>query len=447
MAVSPDLSFLLVIGLQNLVMLTLLSRTPRNSFLRWICLPSILYFAYLEILLTRLTSTSFDVKIRTGGHAFTFLIQFIDLLFITNVDLTTTIQPNRLQTAWRYLLTIRGIGTPWQLKQLPAYPRVLRTNPPPSRTQYAVRHLAIVVWQVLFLRLLAHPSLHPSQPFYDDGQEFSYRLTQWPSRLVSTYILGVIPSYLFLDILYRCGAMVAVGTGLQTMADWPPLFGNLADAWTLRGFWGKFWHQYLRWPFTTLSTFLTGQVLGLRRHSLLERYLNTFLIFFLSMASHTVCEIVAGVEGGHRGNFLFFAAQVPAIMFEDAVRYVWGWWVMRRQQYVVAGQSLQWRMRTQKEEEEREEGKGVTAAAAAAAPSPPPRLWQRMLGASWVITWIAFSWTWYYFPIIRSMIKQEDRMVAPPPGAATDWDWRTSGLLGLVVGGAVLLRVVFRAEL
>ena len=28
--------------------------------------------------------------------------------------------------------------------------------------------------------------------------------------------------------------------------DWPPLFGRLSDATTIRDFWGKFWHQQLR---------------------------------------------------------------------------------------------------------------------------------------------------------------------------------------------------------
>ncbi|PYI13578.1 hypothetical protein BO86DRAFT_121797 [Aspergillus japonicus CBS 114.51] len=445
MAISPDLCCAVVMALQNLIMITLLTRTPKGSFMRWICFPSMVYLAYLEGVLNNLSAATFMFKMRTGGHSFTFLIQLINLLYITDVDLTTL--PNRSKAAFQLLLTIRGIGTPWQPKNIPPFPAVMQTNPPPGRTQYVVRQLAIIIWQGLFLRLLAHPRLHPDPSFYNRGREFSYRLDQWPGRLACTYIVGLIPSYLFLDMMYRGAAILFVGSGDHSVSQWPPLFGSLADSYTCRGFWGKFWHQYLRWPFSSFSTCVTTRILKLSRPSLVERYLNVFIVFSLSMIMHMIGDIVAGVEGGaHFGTALFFLSQIVAIMFEDTVQYVWRTTVAQRSRRPRGP------AHTGPEANQKQKNGGVNADADAAVPAAITRdaaavspLWQRCVGFVWVVLWIAVSWSWWYYPIIRTMIKHGD-LSATSSGKDVVPGWELPMVVGLVAGGAVLLRVVFKAE-
>ncbi|OJK04702.1 hypothetical protein ASPACDRAFT_38260 [Aspergillus aculeatus ATCC 16872] len=438
MAISADLCCGVVMALQNLIMITLLTRTPKGSFLRWICFPSMVYLAYLEGVLNSLSASTFMFKMRTGGHSFTFLIQLMNLLYISNVDLTTL--PNRSKAAFQLLLTIRGIGTPWQPKNIPPFPAVMQTDPPPGRTQYVVRQLAIIIWQGLFLRLLRHPLLHPDQSFYSPGQEFSYRLDQWPGRLACTYIIGLIPSYLFLDMMYRGTAILFVGTGDHSVSQWPPLFGSLADSYTCRGFWGKFWHQYLRWPFSSFSNCVTTRILKLPRPSLVERYVNVFIVFSLSMIMHMIGNTIAGVEGGYFGSILFFLSQAVAIMFEDAVQSVWRAAVARRSRTPV-----------RLEDEQKQKNEDVNADATPTATrgggggAAVPLLWQRCVGFVWVVLWIAYSWSWWYYPIIRTMIKHGD-MSATSSGKETVSIWELPTLMGLVAGGAVLLRVVFKAE-
>lgn len=37
------------------------------------------------------------------------------------------------------------------------------------------------------------------------------------------------------------------------VGDWPPLFGTLAEPWTVRRFWGKFWHRVVMPTFTSCA--------------------------------------------------------------------------------------------------------------------------------------------------------------------------------------------------
>jgi hypothetical protein len=45
---------------------------------------------------------------------------------------------------------------------------------------------------------------------------------------------------------YAYMSAFAVGTGLSSPQDWPPLFGEASKTTTLRYFWGAFWHQGIR---------------------------------------------------------------------------------------------------------------------------------------------------------------------------------------------------------
>ncbi|RAL17072.1 wax synthase family protein [Aspergillus homomorphus CBS 101889] len=472
MAISPDLCFVGILVLQNLVTITLLTRTPRSSFLRWICLPSMLYLTYLEVVLNRLGETGFVIKIRTGGHAFTFLVQLVNLLFVTNVDLTT--KADKSKVAFQLLLGIRGIGTPWQIKHIPPFPRVMRTHPP-GRTQYVVRQLAIVIWQTLFFRLLTSPVLAHDPSIYGYGQEFVYTPRNCLNRFSATYIEGVIPAYLFLDIVYRLGAIICVGSGDHSISQWPPLFGTLARSYSIRLYWGRFWHQYLRWPFTSISNCITVRILRLPKPSLLEYYVNAFIVFALSGYMHIIANVVAGVEGADRSVWLFFLAQVPALMFEDGVQYLWGALqryrqrrrrrrgcghgyglkVQREGRVVQEQQTLQGQQRGEK-------GDVVGAVAAAASPGADvdadavadvdagagaglPPLWQRCVGYAWLTAWLAFSFPWWYYPIMRTLKMKTGQSAATlSSGGAVGLE--VPVLAGLVAAGAVVLHVVFKAE-
>ncbi|KAI5980353.1 hypothetical protein EDC04DRAFT_3152737 [Pisolithus marmoratus] len=53
-------------------------------------------------------------------------------------------------------------------------------------------------------------------------------------------------TYAGLNRVYSVVAVIAVGTGLHEPRLWPPPFGKWKDAYTIRRFWGRTWHQFTR---------------------------------------------------------------------------------------------------------------------------------------------------------------------------------------------------------
>ncbi|PYI11838.1 hypothetical protein BO78DRAFT_358608 [Aspergillus sclerotiicarbonarius CBS 121057] len=419
MAISSDLLCNTVVLLQCLITLFLLVRTPKGSILRWICLPSLVYMAYLEGVLVRISNHNVFTKVTLSGMPFTTIIQLINLLLITGIDLTE--QPgttrDKLVAAFAILQTYRGIGTKWQAKNVPQQPSVLQRNPP-SRAQFIRRQMAIAIWEALslvFVLIVFVPHIRPhfgGTYLYGPGREYMYAdssIEQLLARVKSAFILGFPGSMLFLDSTYRMGSIFAVGAGISTVDSWPPVFGSLRESYTVRGFWGKFWHQYLRWPYTSFSTAITCRILRLPKPSLLERYLNLTIVFALSAIMHVVTNIVSGIEGGNTGTTIFFLSQAGAIIFEDAVQHCWAVFLQREKPN--------------------------------AAETP---LWQRCVGFMWVFCWLGATFPWWWYPIIRAL-------------GAYDWSetldviqglgLTRSNLSAMVVGGGVFLRIAFGAEI
>ncbi|RAK97495.1 acetyltransferase pyr8 [Aspergillus ibericus CBS 121593] len=418
MALSPDLLCNLVVLLQSSIALILLVRTPKGSILRWICLPSLVYMAYLEGVLVRISNHNVFAKVTVSGMPFTTIIQLINLLLVTSIDLTEHpgSTKDKLVFAFSILQSLRGIGTKWQARNVPQQPLVLRRNPP-SRAQYIQRQIAIIIWEALSLiwvLMLFVPHVKPDHDgiyLYGPGREFSYAdssVEQLLARAKVAFVLGFPGSMLFLDSSYRMGSILAIGTGISKVESWPPVFGSLRESYTVRGFWGKFWHQYLRWPYTSISTAITCRILRLPKPSLLERYLNLTIVFALSATMHVVTNVVSGIEGGNTGTMIFFLSQAGAIAFEDTIQHCWA--VLQREK-------------------------------ANAAETP---LWQRCVGFIWVFCWLAATYPWWWYPIIRSL-------------GAYDWSemldvihglgLTKSNLSPMVVGGGIFLRIAFGAEI
>ncbi|KAI6112837.1 membrane bound O-acyl transferase family-domain-containing protein [Pisolithus sp. B1] len=56
--------------------------------------------------------------------------------------------------------------------------------------------------------------------------------------------------YAMLTCMHCVAAVLAVGLNLNKPQAWPQLFGRWKDAYTIRKFWGKVWHQMLRYNLT-----------------------------------------------------------------------------------------------------------------------------------------------------------------------------------------------------
>ena len=163
---------------------------------------------------------------------------------------------------------------------------------------------------------------------------------------------------------------------IDDSSDWPALFGAPWHAYTIRRFWGRFWHRCVTPPAGVWSS-KAAQCLGLPKGSRAEKTAVAFGIFFLSGVFHS---LVAWIKGGMApwSDVLFFIANFGIVALEMVVTNVF-----RRVLKIIGCQELP-------------QNKG-------------PRVLGRFLGYLWVFSW--FFWVtprWLYPKYYAMSLRAED---------------------------------------
>lgn len=137
--------------------------------------------------------------------------------------------------------------------------------------------------QVYFRRLLL-PSSQEVNGYEHDA--VTLRETLLRTAFVAYWTFSAVA---MLDGAHAALSLLSVSIlGFDTPAEWPPIFGPLTQAWSMRRFWGKFWHQIIRRTYTNYGELVSRRILGLRKGSALDKLIVIFAIFFLSGVSHGV---------------------------------------------------------------------------------------------------------------------------------------------------------------
>ncbi|KAJ5087018.1 hypothetical protein NUU61_008325 [Penicillium alfredii] len=415
------LEILLLYAAHGLVPATLLLTTPRRALLRYLSIPCLLYIAHRSIRVASALGPGF-IWCEFARLFVTVVLQALNLLLINpkdGTDLPLDAGKNgsvaRLYYATRLFTQPRGINTPWQVKNAPSQPAYYqrRNLHHPPRGRFLIRQIVIAIWQYLALDVFCtlalrqalehkkHESL-PAQPSWDLSVE------QWIERIVSNLVAGFVVSRILIDFHHRAFSVLVVGFGLDSPSNCPPLFGRAADVDSLRGFWANFWHQLLRQPLTSVSTFITRDLLGLPPRSLLERYMNVFIVFLLSGGLHVILDIVQGIPAQESGALLFFAMASLGLMIEDGIEALW--------------RSI-WKRKDEKKTD-----------------NQVPPLWQRALGLFWAMAWLGVTSTWYFYP---QMLRPQNQVLVPFSLAS---QIGLSTLAGVVLVGGVVVALVFEVE-
>ena len=203
--------------------------------------------------------------------------------------------PSTLKTAWEKLH--------WGIDALFS-PR-MGTKPyrrdPPGRTRrgFLLRRFTVLVCIVsLWLYIRDGDRFYPKDLEPEDWR---------PSK---TYMMPQIinGTLTFRDIWFRavmcfyaysgsalciCGghticALIAVGILNSPLQSWPPLFGDIREAYTLRRWYSHFWHKAMRKAFTIHAVVVTEKCLGLRKHTVAGRSIIVLLSFLFSGIMHSI---------------------------------------------------------------------------------------------------------------------------------------------------------------
>ncbi|OGM40168.1 hypothetical protein ABOM_011676 [Aspergillus bombycis] len=119
---------------------------------------------------------------------------------------------------------------------------------------------------------------------------------------------------------YNLFALIGNVLGLSAPKDWPPFYGSPLEAYSLRRFWSRFWHQINTHKFNSISNFILRNVFNIQaRRGLIPKYARTATIFSISAVMHFLVDISAGVPVRKSGAIPFFCTQAFGIVIEDAI--------------------------------------------------------------------------------------------------------------------------------
>lgn len=217
----------------------------------------------------------------------------------------------------------RGIGNFWEVKSVPPFsskdprPHIL----PPlelfiarsaiSLLLCSIVHDYAVDAQLSLNQNLVQPPLVPLLSRY-----WQVTAEELKANFVSTVGYWTV-QYCMMQVFYSLFAIIAVCTAPSDLKLWRPLFGSIGLAFTLRGFWGNFWHQCLRSGLEGPANFLAHEVFRLPQTGVLQRYAKILVCFAISGAMHVAADIGGSLPMEQSGALRFFATQALGFVFED----------------------------------------------------------------------------------------------------------------------------------
>ncbi|PNP46121.1 hypothetical protein TGAMA5MH_02156 [Trichoderma gamsii] len=207
----------------------------------------------------------------------------------------------------------RRIGTRWQIK----VPASTEDDSISGRVRFLFKRLGVFIACYLFIDLCSAGPPPDSSMITREKQTISYLLAGTGAtsedigfRVITT-IVFLINAALGVIGVYNLFAIAAVLCGDQPQS-WPPIWqGWPNQAYSVRRFWGNYYHQGLRKALTGPADWIVDLVIP--RGSLISRYSRLALAFFLSAMLHHQAE------GSETGQLIFFSSQAFGIMLEDTV--------------------------------------------------------------------------------------------------------------------------------
>lgn len=350
---------------------------PSSKLLRMFGLIIVAACTYLTVVTTTGHVSNVMGANVLAGNAMTYLLRYLELALFekwsfddrgptrtkslekeqndpTKLNNETLAYP-RQATAWQRLkfgasvtLNPRQLNTPYQIKNVPTWsnkdPRYI-----PSRGEFLQRTAVKVFLSYLIVDICslgAQPERNDVL-FSDEKVRFFARLDSvGPQELLIRFSASLIlwlNIWCIFNILHGLLMIIAVGSGFTSIKEWRPPFGSLAEAYSVRRFWGYvppftlykslrqalagltdylsiFWHQMYRQTFGGPARFLVHDVLQIPQNTLWARYAKIFATFFISGLLHLPADMVVGMTVAESGAMQFFCTQAFAIFFEDCVQ-------------------------------------------------------------------------------------------------------------------------------
>ncbi|KAK6532083.1 hypothetical protein TWF694_003245 [Orbilia ellipsospora] len=332
---------------------TLVISTPKKSLARYASLPILVYlcitifrqgfraFPKNPVMVSNWACQGYNIFLQTTTIT---LLEHIDIMDPVISKPRNGHPPSYFVRLWRamaYCVNARGINTPYQIKNVPSFDSK-RPGWVPSRRRFLFTNflwfVVLYTIQDSFYKPELALTIEDEKKFLGtDRENLVWRRpedgvitgNEIGYRIFMEMLMWLIMIPLSVNLRYTFWSLVAVGLGLSEPKNWPPPFDSAKESYTLRLFWGKFWHQTLRWHFGKPAQFITHNLLNLPKKGLIQRYTNIFLVFFLSGIMHANQSLILlGAEGreirlkGWYREIIFFMIMATGIMVEDGAQWL-----------------------------------------------------------------------------------------------------------------------------
>jgi glycosyltransferase involved in cell wall biosynthesis len=269
---------------------------------------------------------------------------------------------------WKTVFNVRGIGTNWENPYLwPGIKYTWQAQKPcikakdPDAKLLTTRHnltargrwsgVAIRCGYIMlnFFLLAAYYefmdpqvllSIPPSSSDYTRDKEGIVR------RLLQTYLTSsgpatpvtarefqlraleafdkVVGDFLLISLYHDTCAVVWMCLGLDESWEWPPVYGRIQEAYSMRRFWNMFWHRTFYKSANSHAALIMRHIFGIRRRTAFTRFLNAFLVFGMSGVMHSMVQTRLGHPCAWGRNLWYWALQPVAFVLEGIVQFFWG---------------------------------------------------------------------------------------------------------------------------
>lgn len=160
--------------------------------------------------------------------------------------------------------------------------------------------------------------------FHDSKQSYLRRI-----RIV-TARETVIRSWLVFHFVWSSWAMFTathdmlafahVAIGVDEPEDWPRLYGSVFEAYSIRRFWGKFWHRLVQRSYGAYGSLLSQKMLTLPPGSSADRICVNFSVFLISGVVHAFITVQLGFKCGYWEDLAFFVMCYAALLVEESAQ-------------------------------------------------------------------------------------------------------------------------------
>ncbi|KAL8791761.1 MAG: hypothetical protein Q9195_005637 [Heterodermia aff. obscurata] len=249
--------------------------------------------------------------------------------------------------AYKMCWNVRWVGTAHEAPSNTGKPRTATappnekpspgTQPPTKRPLFLLTRLLSILTIYTLNLLYEHTLLTllpPFQPldFAPSKHTFLRRLPTVSPRETTLRALLVLnfiwTSWAVISAYHHALSVFFVGVGLDAPHEWPTLYGSPWEMYSVRRFWGRFWHRSTFRTYMGYGNAVAGGMLGLRRGTVGHRLCVEFVVFLVSGVTHALTTRTLGYRAGYWEDVGWFCGNFVAILVETAfqalVRRVFG---------------------------------------------------------------------------------------------------------------------------